>query len=82
MSPLLLEIERSIRELSLEEQLWLLERMVSLLRRKTQADTWIAENENWEDQLSIMAADPAIQAELVAIDQEFTFAELDGLEQL
>jgi hypothetical protein len=71
MSPLLLEIERSIQTLSPEEQLWLLERIANHLRKKTHADAWLVEANDLEDQLVAMASDPAIQAELVAIEESY-----------
>jgi hypothetical protein len=37
--------------------------------------------ESMEKQLSAMANDPAIQEELVAINQEFAYTEMDGLEE-
>jgi len=81
MSPLLREIERSIHSLSPEEQLWLLERIANHLRKRTHVDALLVEAKDWETQLAAMANDPDIQAELAAIDQEFAFAELDGLEK-
>ncbi len=81
MSPILQEIEQSIRALSIDEQLWLLERIAHELRQKTQSATQSIVAFNIEQQLVEMANDPAIQAELVAINQEFALAEMDGLEQ-
>ena len=78
ISPTLLEIDRSIRALSLEEQLWLLERIAHHLRDKTQtaADPFDSE------ELAAMASAPDIQAELAAINEEFAVTEMDGLEML
>ena len=81
MSPILLEIERSIRALSADEQLWLLERIAHELRQKTQISVLPFTTLDIEKQLADMANDPAIQVELVAIEQEFGLAEMDGLEQ-
>jgi hypothetical protein len=64
----LLEIERAIATLSAREKLWLLERIARQLREPNEAE------------LSDMANDPEIQAEITAIDQEFTWTEMDGLQ--
>lgn len=80
MSPILREIEQSIRALSVEEQLWLLERIAHELRQKTQFTALPIAAFNMEKQLADMASDPAIQAELAAIEQEFALAEMDGLD--
>ena len=66
MSPILLEIERSIRALSTDEQLWLLERIAHELRQKTQISVLPFTTLDIEKQLADMANDPAIQVELVA----------------
>jgi len=39
-------------------------------------------NQNWQSDIALMAADPQIQAELRAIEQEFAAAEADGLERI
>lgn len=80
ISPTLLEIERSIRALSLEEQLWLLERIARNLREQTQAPAQQFDSEDRSEQLAAMASDPDIQAELTAINEEFAIAEMDGVE--
>jgi hypothetical protein len=64
----LLEIERAIHPLSADEKLWLLERIIQQLREPNTID------------LSEMAADPQIQAEIGAIEQEFALTEMDGLQ--
>jgi hypothetical protein len=64
----LLEIERAIYPLSTEEKLWLLERIIQQLREPNVSE------------LSEMAADPQIQAEIGAIEQEFALTEMDGLQ--
>lgn len=78
----LTEIERSIRALPDEEQLWLLEHIARQLREKAYAKTLSANGEDMDEQLAAMANNPAIQAELAAISHEFAVAEMDGLEQL
>jgi len=71
----LAQIESSFRQLSVSEQLLLIERLVhevhevSLKRRR-----------EFDQQLPMMAADPEIQRELQSIEQEFSSAEADGLE--
>jgi hypothetical protein len=64
----LLEIERAIHPLSAEEKLWLLERIVQQLREPNGIE------------LAEMAADPQVQAEMGAIEQEFALTEMDGLQ--
>jgi hypothetical protein len=81
ISQTLLEIEQSIRTLSPEEQLWLLERIARHLREQTSA-TQPSIHQNRLEELSAMACDPDIQAEVVAINKEFAVAEMDGLTNL
>jgi hypothetical protein len=69
------ELENRIAQLSRDEQLWLIERLAHRLRlAPSTADTTL------EDDLAAMAADPDIQRELRAIEQEFAGTEGDGLE--
>ena len=82
ISPTLLEIDRSIRALSLEEQMWLLERLVRHLREKTHTHAFPINSQDMEEDLAAMASDPDIQAEIAAINEEFAVAEMDGLEKL
>jgi hypothetical protein len=72
----LAEIEQQVRQLSPDEQLWLIEQLVQGLRRRSapaQAD--------WAQELAAMAADPEIQRELRQIADEFGPTEADGLGQ-
>lgn len=69
------EIEASISQLSLEEQLRLMERLAQSIRRR------MLEQTDFEAQLAAMANDPDIQGELRAIEEEFMIAETDGLEK-
>ena len=71
----LTQIESSIQRLSLQEQLRLLEWMVQTIRTHT-----LFEPNSLEKELAEMAADPEIIRELKAIEEEFSFAEADGLE--
>ena len=68
------QLEENIYELSLEEQLWLIERLAQHIRQA------MAVKDNLETQLIAMAHDPEIQDELRTIDAEFAVAEADGLE--
>jgi hypothetical protein len=70
------QIEESIYELSLDEQLWLIERLAQHIRSA------ITIQNNIETQLMAMANDPQIQNELQMIEKEFAVAEIDGLEAI
>ena len=58
-------IEADIRHLTLDEQLWLMERLVRSIREQTQRQESSVENE-----LARMAADPEVQRELRLIEVE------------
>jgi hypothetical protein len=73
--PILTEMEDNIRHLSLAEQLWLMERLVQRIKENT-----INEKSRFESDLIAMANDPQIQRELRVIEEEFAFAEADGLD--
>jgi len=77
----LTELEEKISQLPHEEQLRLIERIVRRLREGTPNNN-SAKEEFFEDQLVAMANDPAMQAELKQIDQEFAVTEADGLARL
>jgi hypothetical protein len=68
------QIEESISQLSLAEQLWLIERVAQRLR-----DTLSAQSA-YAPQLAAMAADQEIQQELRRIEEEFAPAAADGLD--
>jgi hypothetical protein len=68
------QIEAHIHQLSLAEQLWLLERLAQHLREQ------LIVHDPFEQQLAVMAADPEIQRELQHIEEEFAPAAADGLE--
>ena len=78
-SPTLSQIEQSISLLSYEEQLWLVERIIHNLRLTPSSDNLRTQPQTFEQELSLMANDPAIQEELKAIEQEFAITEMDGL---
>ena len=70
----LTQLENNFDQLSLDEQLWLMERLAQRIRMKTVAEPAPAYN------LAEMAADVEIQNELQRIEDEFSFAEADGLD--
>ena len=72
--PILSQMEDRIRHLSLAEQLWLMERLVQRIRERTTNSKSL-----FESDLLAMANDPQIQNELQLIEEEFAFAEADGL---
>ncbi len=74
-SPSLSQIEQSISLLSYEEQLWLVERIIHNLRLTRSSDNLRTQPQTFEQELSLMANDPAIQGELKAIEQEFAITE-------
>ena len=65
-----LEIERSIRRLSLEEQQWLLKQISQQVRSRARARDLFADRSYLEEQIKEMAKDPDIQAEIAAINRE------------
>ena len=67
-------IEADIRQLSLSDQQWLLERLVQRIRERT-----VGAQSSLESQLAAMASDPDIQRELRDIEAEFAGTEADGL---
>lgn len=74
--PVLSQIEGRIHQLSLGEQLWLIERLAQRLRAQ------LIPRNTLEDAMTAMAADPEIQRELRCIEEEFAPAAADGLEPL
>lgn len=74
-----LEIEQSIRRLSLEEQQWLLARISQQIQQRTHAEKQFADGSYMEEQIRQMANDPDIQTELAAIDREFAVTKGDRL---
>ena len=69
------QIEDSFNQLSISEQLWLIERLVHRVHEAT-----LNSGNDLDKQLALMADDPEIQSELRHIEQEFSHAEADGLE--
>jgi hypothetical protein len=74
-TPTLERIETDIAQLSLVEQLWLMERLAHRIRQSSLHSLIVQ-----EDDLAAMAADPAIQHEVQQIDAEFAVTEMDGLD--
>ncbi len=69
------QLDTAVNELSLSEQLWLIERLVHRIRERSLGSP------NFNDgEFERMAHDPAIQRELKAIETEFALAECDGLD--
>ena len=79
VSPNFLEIERSIRALSLEEQQWLLERLTRQVQERILTAAKFVDAAYMEAQIKAMASNPDIQAEIAAINEEFAGTEMDGL---
>ncbi|MEZ4736929.1 MAG: hypothetical protein R3E79_58355 [Caldilineaceae bacterium] len=73
----LIQIEETIRQLALPEQLHLLEWLARTVRQQTQVS--VAPK---AEQLAMMASDPEIQRELRQMAAEFAVTEADGLEKL
>jgi hypothetical protein len=71
----LAQIESSFGQLSVSEQLLLIERLVHQVHEVT-----LKRRGELDQQLAMMAADPEIQRELQRIELEFSNAEADGLE--
>jgi hypothetical protein len=73
----LVEIERSIRALSVEEQLWLLESIARQIREREYTKDQLPDPKNPEEQLEVMVNDePAIPTEIAAINDEFAISEI------
>jgi hypothetical protein len=69
------QIEDTFSRLSISEQLLIIERLVHQVHQNT-----LKQTNDLDAQLALMAADPEIQNELERIEQEFSYAEGDGLE--
>ena len=68
------QIEEHIYQLSLAEQLWLIERVAQRIREKLVAQSAL------DQQLAAMAADQEMQQELRSIEEDFAHAAADGLD--
>jgi hypothetical protein len=69
------QLEAAVNQLSLPEQLWLVERMVQRIRERSLCSPSLDDGE-----LARMAGDPAVQQELKEIETEFALADPDGLD--
>ncbi|MEH1892925.1 MAG: hypothetical protein V7K92_26935 [Nostoc sp.] len=76
ISPNLLEIERSIRALSVEEQLWLVESIARQIRENEYTKDKLADAENHKEKLEVMVSKPRIPTEIAAINDEFAISEI------
>ena len=74
-NPDLDRLESAIDQLSVMEQLWLLERLARRIRSHIPPRPSMLGSE-----LQAMAQDPAIQRELIEIESDFAITEHDGLE--
>jgi hypothetical protein len=72
----LLEIERSIRALSVEEQLWLLESIARQIRESEYTKDKFTEVNNQKEQLELMVDKPRISTEIAVINDEFAISEI------
>ncbi|MGJ5629579.1 hypothetical protein [Nostoc sp. CALU 1950] len=72
----LLEIERSILALSVEEQLWLLESIARQIRESEYIKDKLPDAKNPEEQLEVMPCEPKIQTEISLINDEFAISEI------
>jgi hypothetical protein len=68
------QIEENIYQLSLAEQLWLIERVAQRIREKLVVQSTL------DQQLAAMAADQEMQQELQSIEEDFAHAAADGLD--
>jgi len=71
------QIEDGFNQLSIPEQLWLIERLVHRVHEAT-----LNNRNDINQQLALMANDPEIQSELRNIEREFSHVEADGLETI
>jgi hypothetical protein len=78
LSIVLSEIEEKINRLSLQERLWLIEKLVRRLREDANSSASTAARDLIL-QLTAMANDPEVRAEMQKIEQEFEPTESDGL---
>jgi hypothetical protein len=67
--PILSQMEDRISRLSLDEQIWLMERLVQRIKENT-----VNRRSQFENDLIAMANDPEVQRELREIEKAFAFA--------
>ena len=71
---ILSRIEEDINQLSVQDQILLMEHLANRIRENTTQDV-----STLHSQLELMANDPDIQRELKQIEREFAGTEMDGL---
>ncbi|MBD2493714.1 hypothetical protein [Nostoc sp. FACHB-280] len=81
ISPHLLELERDLSALSLEELEWLLERMRKQVQARKQSDN-LTDINHINKQLATITNDLDIKTEIASINEEFIVTEMDGLEKM
>jgi hypothetical protein len=68
------QLEADIEQLSLADQINLMERLIKLVRQRA-VQPVMSDND-----IAFMAQDPDIQREIAAVDAEFAHTEMDGLD--
>jgi hypothetical protein len=76
ISPNLLEIERSIHALSVEEQLWLLESIARQIREREYTKDQFADVEYPEEEVPVIPSQPKNQTKSSAMNDEFASSEI------
>jgi hypothetical protein len=76
ISPNLLEIERSVLALSMEEQLWLLESIARQIREREYVKDKLADANNPEEQMEVMVSEPKISRVIAVMTDEFAISEI------
>lgn len=71
----LMQIEDGFKQLSTSEQQWLIARLMHHVHEAA-----LRQMDDVDEELALMASNPQIQNELRRIEQEFSYAEGDGLE--
>ncbi|WP_138505289.1 hypothetical protein [Nostoc sp. PA-18-2419] len=76
ISPNLLEIERSIRALSVEEQLWLLESIAREIREREYRNEILADIKRPQEELREIVSELKITTEVSQFNDEFASSEI------
>jgi hypothetical protein len=76
ISPNLLELERSIHALSVEEQLWLLESIARQIREKEYTKDKLTDAINLRQELELITIEPTFPTDIAAINDEFAISEI------
>jgi hypothetical protein len=76
ISPNLLEIERSIHALSVQEQLWLLESIARQIREREYTKDQFADVESPEEEVPLIPSQPKNQTKSSAMNDEFASSEI------